>query len=119
LRRAGLRADSCKVCETFGVGAPWYSELFAAHVRCSGASLGFQIGAAINGGLTSFAAATLPISVYLIMQAVITFSATMAAPENGRPAVEVTSSGRRLINMAARLRIPYKSRFRNRAHVPA
>jgi MHS family shikimate/dehydroshikimate transporter-like MFS transporter len=74
----------------FGVGAPWYSELFAARLRYSGASLGFQIGAAISGGLTPFAAATFmawtggatwPISVYLIVLAVITFVATMAAPE--------------------------------------
>ena len=36
----------------FGVGAPWYSELFTARLRYSGASLGFQIGAAISGGLT-------------------------------------------------------------------
>jgi MHS family shikimate/dehydroshikimate transporter-like MFS transporter len=79
----------------FGVGAPWYSELFAAPLRYSGASLGFQIGAAISGGLTPFAAATFmawtgggtwPISVYLIVIAVITFIATMAAPETaGKP----------------------------------
>jgi MHS family shikimate/dehydroshikimate transporter-like MFS transporter len=74
----------------FGVGAPWYSELFVAPLRYSGASLGFQIGAAISGGLTPIAAATFmawtggatwPISVYLIVLAVITFIATMAAPE--------------------------------------
>ena len=79
----------------FGVGAPWYSELFTARLRYSGASLGFQIGAAISGGLTPFAAATFmawtgggtwPISVYLIVIAVITFIATMAAPETaGKP----------------------------------
>jgi MHS family shikimate/dehydroshikimate transporter-like MFS transporter len=79
----------------FGVGAPWYSELFAAPLRYSGASLGFQIGAAIAGGLTPFAAATFmawtggatwPISVYLIVLAVISFVATMAAPETaGKP----------------------------------
>jgi MHS family shikimate/dehydroshikimate transporter-like MFS transporter len=33
----------------FSVGAPWYSELFAARLRYSGASLGFQVGAAIGG----------------------------------------------------------------------
>jgi MHS family shikimate/dehydroshikimate transporter-like MFS transporter len=74
----------------FGVGASWYSELFAARLRYSGASLGFQIGAAVSGGLTPFAAATFmawtggktwPISTYLIALAVITFIATMAAPE--------------------------------------
>ena len=79
----------------FGVGAPWYSEMFTARLRYSGASLGFQIGAAISGGLTPFAAAsfmawtggaTWPISVYLIALAVVTFVATAAAPETaGQP----------------------------------
>jgi MFS transporter, MHS family, shikimate and dehydroshikimate transport protein len=78
----------------FGVGAPWYSEMFAARTRYSGASLGFQIGAAISGGLTPAAAAgllawtgaTWPISVYLIALAAITFAATIAAPETaGKP----------------------------------
>jgi len=73
----------------FAVGAPWYSELFAARLRYSGASLGFQIGAAI-AGLTPFAAATLmtwtggatwPISVYLIVLGAITFLAARVAPE--------------------------------------
>jgi len=72
----------------FAVGVPWYSELFAARLRYSGASLGFQIGAAI-GGLT-FAAATLmtwtggatwPISVFLIVLAAITLLAARLAPE--------------------------------------
>jgi MFS transporter, MHS family, shikimate and dehydroshikimate transport protein len=73
----------------FGVGAPWYSEMFAARTRYSGASLGFQIGAAISGGLTPAAAAgllawthaTWPIAVYLVALAAITFAATVAAPE--------------------------------------
>jgi MHS family shikimate/dehydroshikimate transporter-like MFS transporter len=79
----------------FGVGASWYSELFAGPLRYSGTSLGFQIGAAIAGGLTPFAAATFmawtggatwPISVYLIVLGVISFVATMAAPETaGKP----------------------------------
>lgn len=74
----------------FGVGAPWYSELFAARLRYSGASLGFQIGAAIGGGFTPFVAATFiawtggatwPISIYLIVLGVITLVATTVAPE--------------------------------------
>jgi MFS transporter, MHS family, shikimate and dehydroshikimate transport protein len=79
----------------FGVGAPWYSELFSTRLRYSGASLGFQVGAAISGGLTPFAAAafiawtggaTWPISVYLIALAMITLVATFAAPETaGKP----------------------------------
>jgi MFS transporter, MHS family, shikimate and dehydroshikimate transport protein len=73
----------------FAVGAPWYSELFAARLRYSGASLGFQIGAAI-AGLTPFAAASLmawtggatwPISAYLMVVATITFLAATVAPE--------------------------------------
>jgi MHS family shikimate/dehydroshikimate transporter-like MFS transporter len=79
----------------FGVGAPWYSELFTGRLRYSGASLGFQIGAAISGGLTPFAAAsflawtkgaTWPISLYLIVLACISLAATIAAPETaGKP----------------------------------
>jgi len=79
----------------FAVGASWYSELFAARLRYSGASLGFQIGAAI-GGLAPFAAATLmawtggatwPISVYLIVLAAITFLAATVAPETAGKAL--------------------------------
>ncbi len=79
----------------FAAGAAWYTELFAARMRYTGASLGFQIGAAISGGLTPFAAAAFlswtngaawPVSMYLIALAVITLCATIAAPETaGRP----------------------------------
>ena len=77
----------------FGIGAPWYSELFPARLRYSGASLGFQIGAALSGGLTPLIAAALmawsggatwPISVYLIACACITLTATIFAPETAR-----------------------------------
>lgn len=77
----------------FGIGAPFYSELFAARLRYSGASLGFQIGAALSGGLTPFIAAALmtwsggqtwPISVYLIACGLITTFATFVAPETAR-----------------------------------
>ena len=39
--------------------APWYSGLFPARLRYSGASPGFQIGAAVSGGLTPLIAASL------------------------------------------------------------
>jgi MFS transporter, MHS family, shikimate and dehydroshikimate transport protein len=74
----------------FGIGAPWYSELFSARLRYSGASLGFQVGAALSGGLTPVVAASLmawaggltwPVSVYLIVCALITATAAFAAPE--------------------------------------
>ncbi len=74
----------------FGIGAPWYSELFSARLRYSGASLGFQVGAALSGGLTPLIAAALmawsggatwPVSLMLIVCAGITLVATAAAPE--------------------------------------
>jgi len=74
----------------FSIGAPWYSELFPARLRYSGCSLGFQIGAALSGGLTPVIAASLmaqsggatwPISVYLIGCACITLVAAILAPE--------------------------------------
>ncbi|WP_024512355.1 MFS transporter [Bradyrhizobium sp. ARR65] len=74
----------------FGIGAPWYSELFSARLRYSGASLGFQVGAALSGGLTPLIAASLmavsggatwPVSLFLIACAMITATATYVAPE--------------------------------------
>jgi MFS transporter, MHS family, shikimate and dehydroshikimate transport protein len=73
----------------FGVGAPWYSELFTTRLRYSGASLGFQVGAAISGGLSpliaallmTWAGATWPVSIFLILCALITAIATFFAPE--------------------------------------
>src|SRR5882757_9594678 len=74
----------------FGIGAPWYSELFTAKLRYSGASLGFQVGAALSGGLSPLIAASLmtwaggatwPVSVFLIVCALITAIATSVAPE--------------------------------------
>jgi MFS transporter, MHS family, shikimate and dehydroshikimate transport protein len=73
----------------FGIGAPWYSELFTARLRYSGASLGFQVGAALSGGLSpliaaslmTWAGATWPVSLFLIACALITAIATSVAPE--------------------------------------
>jgi MFS transporter, MHS family, shikimate and dehydroshikimate transport protein len=80
----------------FGIGAPWYSELFTARLRYSGASLGFQVGAALSGGLTPVIAASLlaasgatwPVSVYLIVCASITALAAYLAPETARQHLE-------------------------------
>ena len=74
----------------FGIGAPWYSELFDARLRYSGASLGFQVGAALSGGLTPLIAASLmawsggatwPVSLFLIACALVTAFAAYMAPE--------------------------------------
>lgn len=76
----------------FGPEAAWVAELFASRLRYSGASVGFQVGAALSGGLTPVAAAALfgwsgatwPISLYLIALAGATLAATFAAPETAR-----------------------------------
>ncbi len=73
----------------FAIGAAWMSELFDARLRYSGASLGFQVGAALSGGFTPIIAAALlawsgatwPISIYLVILALITLWATFCAPE--------------------------------------
>jgi MFS transporter, MHS family, shikimate and dehydroshikimate transport protein len=74
------------------LGGTWVAELFAARLRYSGASLGFQIGAALSGGLTPVIAsafllwtgATWPISLYLVAVAIVTLTAAIAAPETSR-----------------------------------
>ncbi len=57
----------------FAIGAAWMSELFDARLRYSGASLGFQVGAALSGAASrrslpqpcwAWSGATWPISVY-------------------------------------------------------
>lgn len=76
----------------FGPEATWVAELFASRLRYTGASLGFQIGAALSGGITPVVAAALlawsgatwPISLYLILLAIVTLAATFAAPETAR-----------------------------------
>lgn len=86
---------NCGQMVGFSVGAPWYSELFPTRLRYSGASLGFQVGAALSGGLTPLIAASLmawssgatwPIALYLIACASLTTFATIMAPETaGKP----------------------------------
>jgi MHS family shikimate/dehydroshikimate transporter-like MFS transporter len=77
----------------FGVSASWYSELFSTRLRYSGASLSFQIGAALGGGFTPLLAATFltwtggktwPISLYLMALSFVTFVAAAIAPETAR-----------------------------------
>ena len=76
----------------FGPEAAWVAELFAARLRYSGASLGFQLGASLSGGLTPILAsavllwtgATWSISLYLIPAAIVTLVATIAARETAR-----------------------------------
>jgi MHS family shikimate/dehydroshikimate transporter-like MFS transporter len=73
----------------FGLLSTYLPELFGTKVRYTGASLGFQVAAAIGGGLSPILATSLTqsfggtagVSVLLIMLASITFVATLCARE--------------------------------------
>jgi MFS family permease len=76
----------------YGPMATLFAELFPPHVRYSGASLGYQVGAILGGGfapliLTSLLAAgsaVLTIPPYMILVSVLTFLAVYWATEPGR-----------------------------------
>ena len=73
----------------FAPESTYFPELFGAHVRYSGASFGFQVAAAIGGGiapliataLTSRTGGTAGVSIMLILLAMITLAATLFARE--------------------------------------
>ena len=85
----------------YGPQAAFFSELFGANVRYSGASLGYQITAVFAGGLAPFIATLLlawsnnaswPIALYVVGMAVITLVCTYLAGET-RPAAVAEPSG--------------------------
>ncbi len=73
----------------FGLQSTYFPELFGTRVRYTGASLGFQLAAAIGGGLTplfatslaNYTGGTAGVSLMLILLAAITFVAALCAPE--------------------------------------
>ncbi len=73
----------------FCLHASFMPELFGTRVRYSGISMGFQIGAALSGGFTPVVAAglvawaggTWPVSVYLMVLAVVSLASVLAARE--------------------------------------
>jgi MFS transporter, MHS family, shikimate and dehydroshikimate transport protein len=87
------------ICQgvVFALHASFMPELFGTKVRYSGISLGFQIGAAIGGGLTPLVAAavvgwsggaTWPISVFLILLGSITTFAVISSPETSGKGID-------------------------------
>jgi MFS transporter, MHS family, shikimate and dehydroshikimate transport protein len=75
----------------FSLHASFMPELFGTNVRYSGVSIGFQVGAAVFGGLTPliaaisvnfFAGATWPISTYLVVLALVSLFAVAKARES-------------------------------------
>jgi MHS family shikimate/dehydroshikimate transporter-like MFS transporter len=80
----------------FALHASFMPELFGAKVRYSGISFGFQVGAAIGGGITPMLAAavsgwsngaTWPISVFLIGLSIATIMAILASREKSRQSI--------------------------------
>jgi MHS family shikimate/dehydroshikimate transporter-like MFS transporter len=73
----------------FGLESCYFPELFGARVRYSGASFGFQLSAAIGGGFSPIIATamvgyfggTTGVSIMMIVLALITLSAALAARE--------------------------------------
>jgi MFS transporter, MHS family, shikimate and dehydroshikimate transport protein len=73
----------------FAPESTYFPELFGPNVRYSGASLGFQVSAAIGGGfapiiaaaLAAYTGGTTGVSIMLILLALITLAATLFARE--------------------------------------
>ena len=73
----------------FGPESCYFHELFGPRVRYSGASFGFQISAAIGGGfapiiataMVGYFGGTTGVSIMMIVLALVTLSAALAAPE--------------------------------------
>jgi metabolite-proton symporter len=79
----------------YGPQASFFSELFGARVRYTGASLGYQFASVIAGGLSPMIAATLldlahgefwPIALYMMALAVVTLVAVSLASETSERA---------------------------------
>lgn len=77
----------------YGPQAVYYSELFGTQVRLSGASIGYQVGAVLSGGLSPIIASSLltgfhgeswPIAIYLTALGVLSLIATLFARETYR-----------------------------------
>ena len=79
----------------FGLQSTYFPELFGTRVRYTGASFGFQLSAAIGGGLSPIIATLLAeymggtagVSMLLILMAVATFVATLFARETKNEAL--------------------------------
>ena len=81
----------------YGPQASFFSELFGARVRYSGASLGYQLASVLAGGLSPLIAAALlhwthgawwAIAAYMIALAVITLLSVYLATETSRDALD-------------------------------
>jgi MFS transporter, MHS family, shikimate and dehydroshikimate transport protein len=87
------------ICQgmVFALHASFMPELFGTRIRYSGISLGFQIGAAIGGGITPLLAAavsgwsngaTWPVSVFLIILSIGTTVAVASSRERSSESIQ-------------------------------
>jgi MFS family permease len=92
---------------TVGPQSALFAELFPAHVRYSGASLGYQVGAILGGGIAPFMATwlyaeygtTVAISAYFVAVSLVSLASTLVllrrpheaeSPEAETPTPDVT-----------------------------
>ncbi|WP_329568019.1 MFS transporter [Streptomyces sp. NBC_01361] len=95
----------------YGPQAAFFSELFTARVRYSGASLGYQLGVMLGGALTPIIATWLyarfgsfvPVAAFLVASAAVSSVCVLVLSETNRrvPAVEATSQADRDVQPAA------------------
>jgi metabolite-proton symporter len=85
---------------TVGPQSALFAELFPAHLRYSGASLGYQVGAILGGGIAPFMAtwlyarfgSTLAISAYFVVVSLVSLVCTLVLlrrPHEAEPATPV------------------------------
>jgi MFS transporter, MHS family, shikimate and dehydroshikimate transport protein len=85
----GLLGGQVTLSMMYGPLAAFFSELFSAKFRYSGASLGYQLGALLGGAISSLVAAWLfaefhsnvPISLYIIAVSLIAIACVLALTE--------------------------------------
>jgi MHS family shikimate/dehydroshikimate transporter-like MFS transporter len=89
----GLLVGGIANSAMYGPQAALFAELFSAEVRYSGASLGYQIGAVLGGGLAPLIAVSLyqatgtsaSTSLYLLVMGLITAVSAYLLHETHRP----------------------------------
>ncbi|HEX4250324.1 MAG TPA: MFS transporter [Pseudonocardia sp.] len=85
----GLLGGQLTLSMMYGPLAAFFSEMFSAKFRYSGASLGYQLGALLGGAISSLVAAWLfaefhsnvPISLYIICVSVLAIACVLALTE--------------------------------------
>jgi MFS family permease len=84
-----LAGMAVAIAVAYGPQAALVSELFPTHLRYTGASLGYQIGSVLGGGLAPFIAAALyastggstAITVYMVLACLVSLGCALALAE--------------------------------------